>query len=177
MGVFSQLIYGLETHGRSSLVTAPYGPAGGAAGLLVEYLVEGHDSRVPDSEGQVERVLDTVSSHAGRFVAQEHRRLHCDNRQERRPLSLLLDQGLCGLFGEGQVLYCSRGTESSAAPGGEAVSARRGADARETGGQGRTMHSGAFAQGVRVRPAEPGQCGGADHGPDRAGGVLGLSEL
>ncbi len=171
--------YGLETHGRSSLVAAPYGPAGGAAGLLVEYLVEGHDSRVSDSEGQVERVLDTVSALAARFVAQEHRRLHYvprDDCQEGRSSSLFLDQGLCGLLGEGQVLYCSRGAESSAAPRSEAVSARRGADAREAGGEGGTLHAPASAEGVRVRPAEPEQCGSADHGADRAGGILGLSE-
>ncbi len=53
--------YGPETHGHSSLVTASYGTAGGATGLLVEYLVQGHNSSVPDSESQVERVLGTIS--------------------------------------------------------------------------------------------------------------------
>ena len=172
--------YGLETHGRSSLVASPYGSAGGAAGLLVEYLVEGHDPSVPDSEGQVERVLDTISAFAGRFVAQEHRRLHHvprDDRQKGRSAPrLLLDQDLCGLLGESQVLYCSRGTESSAASGGAAVSARSGAEAGEASGQGGAVHASASAQGVRVRTAESDQRGSADHGAARVGGLLGVPE-
>lgn len=74
-----------------------------------------HDSRVSDSESQVERVLDTISALSRRFIAQEHHRLHnvSGNRgeEERGTSRLYVDKSLCGLLGESQVLHFSRGTE------------------------------------------------------------------
>src|SRR4029078_6878710 len=122
----------------TSLVSSSYGPAGGAAGLLVQYLVKGHDSSVSESEGQMERVLNTISTLALRFVAQQHRRLRYvpgDNWKEGRSAPrLLFDQSLCGLFGEGSVLQLSSGTKSSSASRSAAVSARRGPDTGKASG-------------------------------------------
>jgi hypothetical protein len=75
--------YGLCTNGRASLLASSYGASGGAAGLLVQYLVEGHDCSVSDSESQVDRILNTFSTFSKRFVAQEHRRLHHVPRRHR----------------------------------------------------------------------------------------------
>lgn len=172
--------YQLETGGRSSLVAAPYGVAGGAAGLLVEYLVEGHDSSIPDSEGQVERILGTISALARRFVAQEHHRLHHvsgDDRQEGRSTSrLLLDQGLRGLLGEGQVLYCSRGTESRAASGSATVPTWSGPKAGKASRQGGTMHPATPTGSVYVCSASSNQPRSSNACDDCSGGVLGVPE-
>jgi hypothetical protein len=93
---------GIDTNGRTSLVATPYGSAGGAAGLLVEYLVEGHDQRLREQESQVEQLLHTISSLARRFVAQQHRRLHHvsgDGGQEGRSAGLFYDQAYVDFLG------------------------------------------------------------------------------
>jgi hypothetical protein len=42
--------FSVPTNGRASLIASSYGAAGGTAGLLVQYLVEGHNCSIPDSE-------------------------------------------------------------------------------------------------------------------------------
>jgi hypothetical protein len=170
--------YKLETNGRTSLVATPYGAAGGAAGLLVQFLVEGHDARVLDSESQVERILCSFSTHARRLVAQEHCRLRHiprDYRQDRRDFSgVQLDQSLLGLLGASKVLYTSATPEPSAASGGAAVSSGSGAVAGEEGRQGRAMparaHSSIEPGGSLVAKGR----GAADGGLDCDFGILGL---
>jgi hypothetical protein len=109
--------FSVPTNGHASLIASSYGAAGGAVGFLVQYLVEGHNCSISDSESQVDRILNTFSTLSKRFVAQEYRRLHHvsrDNRQEGRDaLVLRFDQGLRGLFGSCDVLYVSSAAEPS----------------------------------------------------------------
>jgi hypothetical protein len=127
--------FSVPTNGRASLIASSYGAAGGAAGLLIQYLVEGHNCSISDSESQVDRILNTFSTLSKRFVAQEFRRLHHvsrDNRQEGRDaLVLRFDQGLRGLFGSCDVLYVSSAAEPSPASGSATVPARSSANAGE----------------------------------------------
>jgi hypothetical protein len=172
--------YGLETHSRTSLVSSSYGPAGGAAGLLVQYLVEGHDPSVSESESQVERVLNTISMLAPRFVAQQHRRLHYvpgDNRKEGRSAPrLLFDQSLRGLFGEGSVLHLSSGSKSGSASRSATVSARRGQDTGKASGQGGAVQPGPSASHQPVRNQQSNEPGSTDSGTDCNGSILGLPQ-
>jgi hypothetical protein len=170
--------YGLETNSRTSLVASSYGAAGGATGLLVEYLVEGHDPSVSDSESKVERILNTISALAPRFVAQQHRRLHYvpgDNRKEGRSAPrLLFDQSLCGLFGESSVLHLSAGAQPDPAPGSATFLAGRRSNAGEASGQGRAMHLGPSASHQSVRDDKSAEHGGSVSGTDCTGGILGM---
>ncbi len=170
--------HGLETHGRTSLVASSYGAAGGAAGLLVQYLVEGHHPGVSDSESQVDRILDTISTLTHRFVAQQHRRLHNvsgDNRQEGRSAPrLLYDQGLRRLFGQSDVVHFADGAEPCATPRSAAVPAGRGAHPRQESGQGRTVHAPSLASAQPVRDAESSRCGSPGDGADCISGLLGV---
>ena len=171
--------FGVATDGRASLISSSYGVAGGAAGLLVQYLVEGHSCSVSDSEGQVDRILNTFSTLSKRFVAQEHHRLHhvSSNYREERGGALVLqfDQGLRGLFGACDVLYLSAASEPGSTSGSSAVFTRRSTDAGETGGQGRALHAGAPEDSELVGHAPADRCGGPVCNDDRDTGFLGLS--
>lgn len=170
--------YGVETGGRTSLIAAPYGPSGGAAGLLVQYLVEGHDSSVPNEEGEVERVLHTISALSHRFVAQQHHRLHNvpgDDRQEgRRTAGVHVDKSLHGLLGEGTVLYVSRGTESSAASGSSAVPARGRSHSWQASRESGAVYTAAPSSSKSTRGLEPSEPRVSNGGTCRSAGVLGV---
>jgi hypothetical protein len=171
--------FSVPTNGRASLIASSYGTAGGAAGLLVQYLVEGHNCSVSDSESQVDRILNTFSTLSKRFVAQEHRRLHHvsrDNRQEGRDaLALRFDQGLLGLFGSCDVLYVSSSAEPSPASGSATVPARSSANAGQASGQSGAMHIGTSESIGRLGIELSDRRGSTVHGGDRDAGVLGLS--
>ena len=168
----------LETHGRSSLVAAPYGPAGGAAGLLVEFLVEGHRPSLRDQEAEVDRLLHTFSTLSSRFVAQEHRRLHYVPWEHRKEgwaaPSLPLDQGLCGLLGESDLLYFSGSTESSSTSRSATVPERSGQDVGKEGGQGRAVPAGAFEGLDQPRSEQPSRRHEPGSGEHRSDSILGL---
>ena len=133
--------------GASHLHVAAYGAAGGAAGTLVQLLVEGHPSGVWDPEGQVAGVLREVSTHSQRFVAQQPDRLHHvaghGGQEQRQSAGLLHDPSLRGLLGESHVVHVPGSAEPCTTPGGAAVPARSGSEA----GQGR--------QEGRAVPARP----------------------
>lgn len=172
--------YGLDTNGRASLIAAPYGAPGGAAGILVQYLVEGHDRSVSDEESQMDRVLNAFSTLSKRFVAQEHRRLHHvsgNNRKERRNGAVLrVDQGLRGLLGACDLLHFSSASESSPASGGPNVPARSGANVGETSGQGRAGDAGTPHSAELLGAQQPAGRRSAVHGINRNPGVLGVSQ-
>lgn len=171
--------YKLETYGRTSLLATPYGPAGGAAGLLVQFLVEGHNPRVLDSESQVERILCSFSTHARRFVAQEHcrlRHLPRNYRQDRRDFSgVQLDQSLRGLLGASEVLYASATLEPSAASRSAAVPPGSGAVAGEEGRQGGAVPAGSHSSAESSGSDVAERRGAADGGLDCDSRILGLS--
>jgi hypothetical protein len=170
--------YGLCTNGRASLLASSYGASGGAAGLLVQYLVEGHDCSVSDSESQVDRILNTFSTLSKRFVAQEHRRLHHVPRHHcekgRDGLVLRFDQGLRGLFGPCDVLYLSPAAESSSASGSTTVSSGSRAYAGETSRQGGTVHAGTPQSTEHVGSQPTAGRGSTMRDADCDPGVLGM---
>lgn len=171
--------YGIKTSGRCSLITSSYGASGGAAGLLVQRLVEGHDSSISVAESEMDRVLDTFSALAGRFVAQEHRRLSNlprDNSQEGRNSPVLLfDQGLSGLFGTCDVLYLASVTESSPTPRSSTVSPWDSQDSRQESRQSGAMHSGAHQAAERMGSEQPPRRGSTNSRTDRDSSFLGMS--
>ena len=171
--------FGLSTNGRASLISSSYGAAGGAAGLLVQYLVEGHNCRVSDSEGEVDRILNSFSALSKRFVSQEHRRLHHVSRHHRKEgrdaLVLQFDQGLRGLFGSCDVLYVSSAAEPSSTSGSAAVYAGSSKDIGQASGQGGALHFGAPQSAEYVGAALPSGRGSSVRGHDCDASILGLS--
>jgi hypothetical protein len=171
--------YGIQTSGRTSLISSSYGAAGGAAGLLVQRLVEGHDPRVSNPESEMDGVLDTFSALSKRFISQEHRRLHHVSRNHRKERGnshdVLYDQGLRGLFGSCNVLYLSSSTESSAASRSATFLARRGRHPRQEGGKGGTLFSGPPEDVEQLGSQRSSGCGDAVSGFDRDIGILGMS--
>ena len=165
------------SEGYTSLVAVEPGPSGGAAGLLVERLVQGHHCRLRDTEGEMDGILGTFSALAPRLVAQQSDRLHNvsgDNCQEGPASGLLVHQSLCGLLGQGRVLYQSRSAEPSAAPRGEALSSRSSSHPWEGEGESGTVHSGAPAPTNDEISAVP-DSRDAHGSAYRSAGLLGLS--
>lgn len=96
------------THGRTSLIATPCGPAGGAVGHLAELLINGHKKGLRGEEEQVARLLSVVSTFANRLVKQQHHRLPdgpCDGRQQGSSVRLQLDPVLRGLLGASELLH------------------------------------------------------------------------
>lgn len=123
----------------TSLHVAPYGPAGGAAGHLVQLLVEGHPCGVWNPESQVDRILHEISTHAHRLVAQQPDRLRHvlgDHSQAGPTTVVQHDQGLRGLLGESHRIHTPVAAQPSSASGSPTVSTRRGSSAGQEGGQG-----------------------------------------
>lgn len=167
----------IETHRRSSLVTTPYGPTGGAVGNLARLLVEGHPSGVRHEEEEVDRILLTFSTFAPRFVAQQHCRLHHvpnDDRESRSTIRLQLDQGLRQLLGESNVLYLSGASEPCEAPRGTALPSGCRPTSRQEGGQSRRMPVGPPARAEPLCSVPTNRSGGSDCSNDRCDRVLGV---
>ena len=144
--------YGVETGGRASLVTAAYGAAGGAVGVLAQLLCEGHAVRLEEQEDQVARLLQTVQSLAPRLVAQCADRLRHvagDGRQEGQANVFQFDRALHRLLGSGRVLCSTQRSEPGGAPRGEAVPAGCGQDAGQGRYQGGAVYVGPAASPER----------------------------
>lgn len=171
--------FGFQTNpGASYLHTASFGADGGAAGHLVELLVDGDTTDVRDAASEMDRILLALPTFASRLVAQQPDRLHHvpgHHRENWRAVGVFHDQGLRGLLGAGHIIYGTRGAESGGSPRGATVPARCGEAAGEGCGEGGAMRPRSPALVVPLGAGEPRRPRGPDGGDGGGDRLLGVS--